>query len=423
MKRISLTTSLLTTALALGLCAAGCDGGGGATNMTGMGGTGGTNEQVVEIFSWWIAPGEAEALQALVDLNKANHPDERIYNAGAVSGADARMTLATRLAAHDPPDLFQQNAADLRTFIAANPGALQPLDDIVAAQGLPSVVLPEILADVTVDGHIYTMPNNIHRENALFYNKQIFAAYNLQPPTNLAELLTVCDTLRANGVTPIATAFQGWILRIMFNEIAMGSMGAAAFHDFMTGGPRDDAALMAAIDTFGSILQNDINAGASDPNFGWTNAADEVAAGHAAMFLHGDWAKGYYEQLGWTPGVDFGVVGAPGASELFWYGVDTFSLPVGAQHQTGAVDFLDTIGSIQGQVAFNKLKGSSPIRTDVPLDQLDSEGRATLLDLMNAQYRMLVVSHDAWDNAMLAFAQTGDKAALFQTYVDNPPVQ
>jgi hypothetical protein len=45
------------------------------------------------------------------------------------------------------------------------------------------------------------------------------------------------------------------------------------------------------------------------------------------------------------------------------------------------------------------------------------------MDLMNARYRMLVVNHDAWDTAMLAFAQNGDKAALFQTYVDNPPVQ
>jgi len=28
------------------------------------------------------------------------------------------------------------------------------------------------------------------------------------------------------------------------------------------------------------------------------------------MFLHGDWAKGLFVQLGWEPGTDFGVVGA-----------------------------------------------------------------------------------------------------------------
>ena len=89
----------------------------------------------------------------------------------------------------------------------------------------------------------------------------------------------------------------------------------------------------------------------------------------------------------------------------------------------GAKNFLATIGSTAGQVAFNKLKGSTPILPGVPRDQLDSEGRATLDDLQNAKYRMLVVGKDAWDNAMLAFATTRDKDALFQVYVDNPPVQ
>jgi glucose/mannose transport system substrate-binding protein len=412
----------LMTGLTLGaLTTIGCGDGGSMT--TGTGGMGGTTQTTIELFSWWIAPGEAEALQSLIDLNKTNHPDERIFNAGAVSGMDNRAILAQRLAANNPPDLFQQNAHDLRTFLAANPGSLAPLDDFFTAQGLNSVVLPEILADVTVDGHVYSMPVNIHRENTLFYNKQIFAANNLQPPTSASELMQACATLRAAGITPIATAYQGWILRIMFNEIAMGSMGADAFHAYMTGGPRDDAALMAAIDMFADVMTNDINATAGNTDFGWTNAADEVAAGRAAMFLHGDWAKGYYEQLGWSPGVDFGVVGAPGAADLFWYGVDVFSLPAGAPHTAAAKDFLATTGSIAGQVGFSKLKGSSPIRTDVPLNQLDSEGRATLIDLMNARYRMLVVNYDAWDNAFLAFATNHDKAALFQAYVDNPPVQ
>jgi glucose/mannose transport system substrate-binding protein len=422
MKRNSAKVSLLSAGLVLGaLGAIGCGDGGGS--MTGAAGMGGTTETTIELFSWWIAPGEAEALQALIDLNRSNHPNERIFNAGAVSGMDARTLLADRLAANNPPDLFQQNAHDLRAFLTEHPGTLAPLDDFFAAQGLTAAVFPEILADVTVDGHIYSLPVNIHRENTLFYNKQIFAAHNLQPPTTVAELLQVCSTLKAAGVTPIATAHQGWILRIMFNTLAMGVMGADAFNDYMTGGPRDDAALADAIDVFADVLANDVNASASDTDFGWTDAAGEVAAGRAAMFMHGDWAKGYYVQLGWSPGVDFGVIGAPGASDMFWYGIDVFSLPVGAPHAAQAKDFLATVGSTAGQVAFNKLKGSSPMRTDVPLSQLDPEGRATLTDLMNARYRMLVVNHDAWDTALLAFAQNGDKAALFQVYVDNPPVQ
>jgi len=96
-------------------------------------------------------------------------------------------------------------------------------------------MLPDVINDVKVDGRIYAMPVNIHRENALFYNKQIFADHHLTPPTTLAEFLTVCATLKAAGITPVATAYQGWILRIMFNSLAMGSMGTDAFHGFILG--------------------------------------------------------------------------------------------------------------------------------------------------------------------------------------------
>lgn len=425
MRRPLIVVSLSSLLVGYLVAGAGCGGAGGSdtTGTGGSGGTGATSGQQVEIFSWWVAPGEAEALQALVDVNKANYPGDRIFNAAADSGTDSRMLLAQRLADNDPPDLFQENAYELPTFVATNPNTLNTLDNFVSQQGLLPVMLPEILSSVTVNGHIYAMPNDIHRENALFYNKQIFASFNLQPPTSTDELLSACATLKAGGVTPIAVVDQGWVLRILFNSLAMGQMGSTAFHDFMAGGPRDDAKLMAAIDLFDNVLSNYTNTNASDSSLAWTDAAAMMSNGQAAMFAHGDWAKGYYVQLGQTPGVDFGVVGAPGAADMFWYDLDTFAMPQGSPYPTGAMDFLTTIGSIAGQVAFNRLKGSSPIRTDVPLDQFDSEARVTWQDLQNARYRMAVVNYDAWDNAFAAFAVSHDKNALFQAYVDTPPVQ
>jgi hypothetical protein len=59
---------------------------------------------------------------------------------------------------------------------------------------------------------------------------------------------------------------------------------------------------------------------------------------------------------------------------------------------------------------------------DIPLSRLDSEAQVTYADFKNASYSMLTVSKDVWDTAMLAFAQNGDKAALFQVFVDTPPV-
>ena len=41
-------------------------------------------------------------------------------------------------------------------------------------------------------------------------------------------------------------------------------------------------------------------------------AAETLHAGKAAMYIHGDWVKGYLDAEGWTPGVDYDQLPGPG---------------------------------------------------------------------------------------------------------------
>lgn len=377
---------------------------------------------LVEIFSWWNAPGEAEALQALVDSHTVTHPHVRLFNAAAASGTKAKALLQQRLKDGDPPDLYQENAHDIRQFLNQNPDKLVNLDELVLSLGLREKGFAEVINDVTFNGHVYSLPVNLHRENTLLFNKRLFAAHNLTPPATLEEFLSVCEKLKAEGIVPVVTAYQGWILRIMFYSIAMGKMGSQAYHDYFSGKlPPNDPQFRAAIDVFGTILEKYVNPDASEEGFGWTNAALALYNGDAAMFFHGDWAKGYLAQLGWIPDVDFGVQSAPGAADLFLYGVDVFALPKGARNEKGAKEFLSTVASPAAQVAFHKLKGSSPIRRDVDRSRLDAAGRATLVELENARIRMLVHTLKVWDDAFASFAISRDADALQQVFIANPP--
>jgi len=45
----------------------------------------------LEIFSWWTAGGEAEGLQALIDIFHKKYPDVEIINATVAGGAGARQ--------------------------------------------------------------------------------------------------------------------------------------------------------------------------------------------------------------------------------------------------------------------------------------------------------------------------------------------
>jgi glucose/mannose transport system substrate-binding protein len=377
-------------------------------------------EPLVEVFTWWLAPGEAEAMQALIHAHVARHPEARIFNTASKSALVLQDRLEQRLGLRDPPDLLQVTNRELALMESRHPGSLEYLDDLFDAQGLRRVIFPEALAQVVQAGHVVAMPVNLHRENGLFYNKALFEAQHLSPPTTIDELLSVCRKLKAAGVTPIATARQGWILRMMLSSLVSGTMGATAYRNYFTHASATGLTqLRAAIDLLAEILQNYINPDAGEEGFGWTNAAQTLFNGDAAMFFHGDWVRGYLIQLGWRPGIDFGVVAAPGAPDLFVYLADGLAIPKGARNIEGARELLATAASPAGQVAFNRLKGSSPIRADVPKGALDPLGQATLEDFEKARVRMRSPNPVQLDDAVMKFSADWNADALLQALVDS----
>jgi glucose/mannose transport system substrate-binding protein len=389
-------------------------------------GSGGSAAKVdgLELSSWWIAAGEVDALNALIGVYQKVHPGAHVNSTGHSNASDLRAKLDRDIDT-SPPDVFQINAHDLPAWAEVHPGTLSPLDDLLSESAVKDAVLPDVLKQVSVDTRIMALPVGIHRQNALFFNRSIFAKLKQIPPTTIPELLEACETIKAAGVTPIALSKEGWFVRILFNEIAQGTMGTDTFGDFITGKkPITDAALSAqlkgSISTLSELLTNYVNPDAGDAGFGWSDAADRVFHGEAAMLLHGDWAKGYFVKLGWTPGIDFGQVGGPGASDLFWYVIDAFATPTLAPHSAEAHDFLSVVLSKDAQVEFSRFKGSTPIRTDV-LDQLDRLGQATLLELVDSKLRLPIIVKSEWDEALHTFALDLDQDALFQAYVDNPP--
>lgn len=58
----------------------------------------------------------------------------------------------------------------------------------------------------TYNGKVYGVPTGMVSFSGLFYNKDIFAKYNLQVPKTWSDFEKVMKTLKDNGVTPIAFA-------------------------------------------------------------------------------------------------------------------------------------------------------------------------------------------------------------------------
>lgn len=425
MKNVKLALGALLVCYAAGACGSSNSQG---TANAGTGGQG-SGDKHVKVASWWQAPGEAEAIHSLIAAFETANPGYKVDFDLIKDGDTARTQFLAELAdpvTDPPPDVAQYNANNVPVVLASFPDALTVLDDSFAAAALDSVVPTEILDSVKVDGHIYSIPLNIHRENMLFYNTAVLKAQSIPVPTTVDELIAACPKLKAANVVPVLTSYQGWIQRIMFNSIAAGTLGASKFVEFMTGKtPFTDPAWSTAIDKYTALLDAcvDDTTAKDSANYGWTNAADDLFQGKGAFFYHGDWAKGYLVSRGFTPETDFGGVGSPGGKQLFWFGVDVLILPKQAANTIGAGLFFDVATSVTGQVAFNKPKGSTPFRTDVPATSLDPVGAQTQADFKAADaVRMLVYAPGAWDTALGEYAANRDKAALLQAYASNPVV-
>ena len=317
----------------------------------------------VEVFSWWTGGGEAAGLEAMIEVFSGDYPNVEFINAAVAGGAgtNARAVLATRLQAGDPPDSWQGHAGQelIGTYVAG--GQIEPLNDLYEAEGWLDIMPETLIPLISQDGNIYSVPVNIHRANVLWYNPAILEANGVAVPATMDEWFTAMDTLQAAGVTPLALGEQ-WTQLHLLETVLLGTLGADAYNGLWDGSTDwGSAEVTTALDNFSKVLTYTNTDAAS---LSWQDAAQLVVNGDAAFNVMGDWAAGYFIELGKAPMVDYGWAPVPGSVGVFQFLSDSFTLAVGAPHPEGATAWLKIAGSKAGQEAFNPVKGSICARTD-----------------------------------------------------------
>lgn len=167
---------------------------------------------------------------------------------------------------------------------------------------------PSLASAFTFDGKIYAVPNLVAYW-VMFYNKDVFAQYELEVPTTWEELETLASTLTENGVTPFGTTVDGrWPAFIYFQELLV-RQNPEFYARLMEGeASYTDPEVAEAFATW----QNWIDQGfLSDPTLSFgtagTNAmAAEFAKGNIAMILVGNWYADTIAEAGLTE-EQFGV--------------------------------------------------------------------------------------------------------------------
>ncbi len=400
-------------------------------------------EGEVEIFSWWTAGGEAEALNALIELFNEKYPDVEVINSTVVGGAgfNARRVLKTRMVAEDPPDSFQIHGGEelidsyvkikihggeelVETYVEAS--RMEPITALLEEWGIKDKFNQQILEMTAYQGEYYSIPVNVHRSNAVFYNKEVLAENDVEVPTDLEGFKEALASLEEAGVVPLALGDANrWPAAQLFETLLAASLGADAYNGLWNGETDPaDPAIREAFVHFKDIMQY-VNEDHSE--LSWFDATKLVHDGKAGFNIMGDWAEGYLKTLGWTPGEEFGWMPVPGTEGTFIFITDTFGLPKDAPNPENAKKWLRVIASKEGQDIFNPIKGSIPARLDADKSKYDPYLTDSMEDFANDTLSPSIVHGsaapkgfvDALDGTISSFIKTGDLDQAFEDFQIN----
>ena len=293
----------------------------------------------VDVVTWWQAGSEKDGLEALVKVFNAQFPKTKFANKAIAGGggSQAKQKLAADLSAGNPPDTYQAHAgAELKDDIDA--GYLQDVSKLYDEFKLKDAFPKTLMERLTVDGAIYSVPSNIHRNNVVWASVSVLKAAGLdpaKPAQTIDAWISDMEKIKAAGYTPI-TMGMAWTQMGLFESVLIADLGAEKYSGLFDG--KTDwagAEVTKAVEHYAKIVSfTDKSLYTED----WEPAIKPIMEGKAAYNVMGDWAVAGFNAAKKSAGTDYVYFPVPGTKGIF---------------------------SKEGQVAFNTVKGSIPSRTDL----------------------------------------------------------
>ncbi len=186
-KQISVLISL---ALVAGLLLSGC-------GLPSQGG----GKVTLRFFHKWPEPEHMDYYNYVIKAYQESHPNVKI-EMEAVADEPYKDKIRTVMASGQVPDIYFSWAGEF-SWKFARAGQALDLTDAVLNSDWKDKIIMSAVEPYKWNGKIYGIPMRINAK-FMVYNKAMFEQYGLSVPTTWEEFLAVCETLKENGVTPIA---------------------------------------------------------------------------------------------------------------------------------------------------------------------------------------------------------------------------
>jgi len=222
--------------------------------------------------------------ETIIPTFEKENPDIKVEM--TIYDHEAYKTQIRNFLPAEPPDVVNWFSGNRMKFFV-NQGLFEDVSDVWDQNNLHNE-LAAARSTMTVDGKQWGVPTGYYQWG-FYYRKDIFAKYGLGEPRSMADLMNIFETLKKNGVSPIAIGTKylwtaaGWFdflnLRINGYDFHMALMDGEVSYE--------DQRLDRVFDVWGEIAKSGYYID-NHASYSWQEGMAPMINGDAAMYLLGN---------------------------------------------------------------------------------------------------------------------------------------
>ncbi len=165
-----------------------------------------------------------------IDRFMADNPNVTV-EVTAMQNDAFKEKLVVAMSSDTTPDIFPHwTGGNMNAYADAN--KIADLTSLMNEGDYKSRFMDGAISQVTYKDKLWAVPVENTSVAMMFYNKDLFAKYNLQVPKTISELEKIADTLKSNGITPFSLANKTqWTGSMWYCYLVDRFGGASAFSD------------------------------------------------------------------------------------------------------------------------------------------------------------------------------------------------
>jgi raffinose/stachyose/melibiose transport system substrate-binding protein len=300
---------------------------------------------------------------------EASHPDVKVvYEQKGFE--QIRQTASMVLNSDEAPDVMEYNKGNATAGLLSSQGLLQDLSAEAAKRGWDKILSPSLQttcrysADGIMGSGKWYGVTNYGEYVMVYYNKDMFAKYNVKVPTTLGQFEAVMDTFAKKGITPMAVGAAEYPAQQIFFTLVLSKadrkfvnnyelyQGKVDFH-----GPEFTFGANKFVDWVkkGYISKDSTSEKAE-------NAGLEFENGTAPIFMSGSWWYGRF--MTEIKNFQWGIFLFPGNKLSLGSSGNIWVVPTKSKNKDLAYDFIDITLSPKVQTLLGN-SGGIPVNADV----------------------------------------------------------